>query len=303
MSSEKEAGRILTSENAAEFYSQKLNLAVEPEPVAEVEQSTAEPDQEPKQSESEVKDEAQPTEERKQNPKLEKRFSEITKQREEARKEAQREREAREQLEARLKELEGKSAPKEAPKADEKPLPSQFTDAFEYAEALANWSAEQAIKNREKADAERKANEDRQKLITSWQSKLEQAKQEMPDYEDMVASSDVVVSDEIRDAILDSDVGPKILYHLAENPDVAQKLSGMSVRNALRELGKLEARMEATKEAPTRSEPVVPVSSKAPAPIVPISSGRSVGPMIDSEGRVTGSFAEYKAARRAGKIR
>jgi len=109
MSSEKEAGNLLTSENAADFYSQKLGLAVEA-PVEAVEQ-TPEPTEEAPQSEPEAIEEATQPEERKQNPKLEKRFSEITKQREAARQEAQREREAREALEARLRDLEAKVAP------------------------------------------------------------------------------------------------------------------------------------------------------------------------------------------------
>ena len=88
--SENQASQVLTGENAAEFYAQKLGLAQAPAPTeAVVEETPAEPSPEAEQSESEVKEEAKPTEERKQNPKLEKRFSEITKQREEARKSAQ----------------------------------------------------------------------------------------------------------------------------------------------------------------------------------------------------------------------
>ena len=96
--SEKQAGQVLTSENAAEFYAQKLGLApAEQTSEAVVEETPAEPEvQDVDGSDPEAKEEAKPQEERKQNPKLERRFSEITKQREEARKEAQREREARE---------------------------------------------------------------------------------------------------------------------------------------------------------------------------------------------------------------
>ena len=150
--SEKEAGSVLTSENSADFYANRLGLAdretpeaVETEPVVEAEQSKPE-----------AEDDAKPTEEKKQNPKLEKRFSDITKQREEARKEAQQEREQRQVLELRLAALEQQNRPP-ARNIDEEPQPSQFQDAFEYAKALAEFSTEKALAERESRDARGKA--------------------------------------------------------------------------------------------------------------------------------------------------
>ena len=227
--SEKEAGSVVTSANAEEFYANRLGLAEEAPVEAVVEEKTAEPTEEAndqsEQPTEEIETETKATEEKKQNPKLEKRFSELTKQREEARKEAAREREAKEALEKRVSELEGKVEPKPI-EENVKPLPSQFNDAFEYAEALAEWSAEQAILNREKAEAERKAQEERQKVLKSWNDRLETVKADLPDYDEMIASaSDITVNDAIRDAMLESEQGPRILYHLAENPELAEKLT------------------------------------------------------------------------------
>ena len=136
-------------------------------------------------------------------------------------------------------------------------------------------------------------------MMTSWNSKLEQAKAELSDYEDMIASSDVVVSDQVRDAILESDVGPRILYHLAENPEIAEKISGMSLIGALREIGKLEARFEKPVEA---QKPAVR-KSNAPAPINPIRGGSNVEVPIDSNGNFNGTPQQWKELRKAGKIR
>ena len=303
--SEKEAGSVITSENAADFYGQRMGLAASNPAEAVVEETPAEPVESQEQSDPvDTEKEATPTEERKQNPKLEKRFSELTKQREQARQEAQREREAREALEARLKDLEVKTQPPQAAKVDEKPQPGQFNDAFEYAEALAEWSAENALKNREKADLERKAAEERQQVMTAWNTRLEQAKQELPDFEDMVASSDVVVSDQIRDAILESDAGPKILYHLAENPEIAKKISGMSAVSALREIGKLEAKFEAPAKAPeTKRVESAVARTKAPEPISPIRGGSATEVTMTTDGQFHGTYAQWKAQRKAGKIR
>jgi hypothetical protein len=300
MQSEKEAGQVLTSENAADFYFAKLGIADKQAPEAVVEETPTEPDTESSQSEPSEENEAKPTEERKPNPKLEKRFSDITRQREEARKEAQQEREAREKLEAEVMALRQQSAPK-ATNVDAKPQPSQFEDAFEYAEALAEWSTEQALVKRDREEKDRRVDEERQKVIQTWATKVTAAKSELPDFDDMVASSDVVVPDHVRDAILESDVGPRILYELADNAELAKKITGMSLSASLREIGKLEARFERK----TENAPSNPVGkSKAPPPINPIrASGNSMGVQIDANGAFHGTYQAWKEARKAGKIR
>ena len=299
--SDKEASQVLTSENAAEFYANRLGLAEsnsEPVAVEETPEPVAEEDQsEPKEAEKEANQEG----ERKQNPKLEKRFSEITKQREEARLEAQRERQARLELEQRLAALEQSRQPEQAVNIDQEPQPSQFADAFEYAKALAEYSTEKALAERDRQIALAREQEAQQKIIQSWAQKVQAAKAELPDFDDLVASSDVVVNNAVRDAILESDVGPKILYHLAENNDLAKKIAGLSPNAALREIGKLEARFEA-KPQTAQTAPVV--KSKAPAPIQPIRGGAGQPDVpLSTDGNWHGTYQAWKAARKAGKIR
>lgn len=297
--SEKEAGQVLTSENAAEFYANRLGLAESSGDTEAVVEESAEPEVQEEQSEpKEAEKEANQEGERKQNPKLEKRFSEITKQREEARQEAQRERQARLDLEQRLAALEQQRQPQQAVSIEQEPQPSQFSDAFEYAKALAEYSTEKALAERDRQQALAKEQEAQQKIIQSWAQKVQAAKAEMPDFDDMVASSDVVVNNAVRDAILESDVGPKILYHLAENNDLAKKIAGLSPNAALREIGKLEARFEKTEQ----SAPIV--KSKAPPPIQPIRGGQGKPDVpISATGEFHGSYQAWKAARKSGKIR
>jgi hypothetical protein len=291
--SEKEAGSVLTSENAAEFYANRLGLAESPaEPVAE----ESEPVAVETQSEPEEAETAKPQEERKQNPKLEKRFSEITKQREEARAEAQRERDARLALEARIAALE-KPQPQQAA-VEEEPQPHQFSDAFEYAKALTDYRVEARLAQEKAAQVEARAQVERQKVYDDWSKRVVAAKAELPDFDDMVQSaSDVVIPDHIRDAILESDVGPRVLYHFAENPDVVKSLSAMTPIRALREVGKLEAKFEAKAEKPTVAR------SKAPEPIQPIRANGKADVPITANGEFHGSYQAWKEARRAGKIR
>ena len=298
--SDKEASQVLTSENAAEFYANRLGLA---ESTAETEavEDTPEPESTDDQSEpKEAEKEANQEGERKQNPKLEKRFSEITKQREEARQEAQRERQARVDLEQRLAALEQQRQP-QAINVDQEPQPSQFSDAFEYAKALAEFSTERALAERDRQVEQAREQEAQQKIIQSWAQKVQEAKAELPDFDDLVASSDVVVNNAVRDAILESDVGPRILYHLAENNDLAKKIASLSPNAALREIGKLEAKFEAKPET-KQTAPVV--RSKAPAPIQPIRGGQGQPDVpMSANGEWHGSYQAWKLARKAGKIR
>ena len=299
MAEVREASSVVTSDNATTFYAERLGLADEQAPTEAVE--ITEPVGEIEQSEPEAKEEAEEQKPEKQKDKLNKRFDKVTKRAQEA------EAKARE-LEERLKSYEAgntQQPQQETVRSEDKPQASQFNDAFEYAEALAEWSAENALKQRDVQEAQRKAQEAQEKVLKTWNEKIEKAKADLPDFDRMVKSSEIVVSDPIRDSIIESDVGPQLLYHLATNEDFAQQLTEMPVAKALRELGKLEAKFEAKESKPSKADKKETVSSsKAPEPIRPLSGGK-VGKdvMIDTNGEFHGTYAQWKAARQAGKVR
>lgn len=309
----RQAGNVVTSENLTEWTMDRLGLATEEAPT-EAETVEETPESEPVAEEGESEHDAEPegkaTEERKQNPKLEKRFSELTKARKQAEENAAKAQAEKEALEARLREYEERIAPQQKTAEDPigaEPRADQFDDAFEYAKALAEWSAEKALYERDQQEANRKIEEERQKVLKSWSEKLEKAKPNLPDFDDVIDSTSVVVSNEVRDAIIESDVGPEILYHLASlDGEEAEKFQALPVHKALREIGKLEARFEkqeAAEETAVRSKPVVQ-KSKAPAPLSPLkATGSAMENPIGSDGEFHGSFQAWKAARKAGKIR
>jgi len=296
----KQAANLVTSENLADFHAQKLGLA---SPKAPTEAAQAEPVVEQGRSEPEADDEAA-TGEKKQNPKLERLFSELTKQREAARQEADRERQARESLEARLRDLEAKASPQKSDEPDPKPNPAQFNDALEYAEALAEWTTDRRMRERDQAEMARKAQEEQTRMRQEFQKRLDAAKQTLPDYEDMIASSDVSVSQPVTDAIIESDVGPQVLYYLAENPDFTRALAEKSITAQLRAIGRLEAKFEKSETPkPSVREPVAK-KSDAPAPIKPLKAGGNPSDItLDADRQFHGTYQQWKNARAAGKIR
>jgi hypothetical protein len=311
---QKQASNVVTSENLTEWTLNRMGLAGEDAPVeAEAVEETpvSEPTEDDEQSEHDQEPEGKATEERKQNPKLEKRFSELTKARKQAEENAAKAQAEKEALEARLREYEDRQAPQQQ-QVDENPIgreprPDQFDDAFEYAKALAEWSAEKALYDRDQQEANRRVEEERQKVLKTWSEKLEKAKPSLADFDEVIESTQVVVSNEVRDAIIESDVGPEILYHLASlDGEEADKFQALPVSKALREIGKLEARFErqeAAEETAVRSKPVVQ-KSKAPAPLSPLkATGSAMESLIGSDNEFHGSFQAWKAARKAGKIR
>ena len=299
---EKEASNVITSDTAHTFYAERLGLADEPIDV-EFESVKKESDKTKgnKQSEPEAEAEAnteQTTEKR--SEKLNKRFDKVTQRAKEA--------EARNvELENRLKEHEAKATPQQEPvraTIEGKPQASQFNDAFEYAEALAEWSAENALKQRDAEEVQRKARKAQDKVLNNWNEKITKAKTSMPDFDRMVQSSTTVVSDEIRDSILESDVGPQLLYFLASDENFAKKLTEMPLVKALREIGRLEARFEQEDKPKAKANKESVSRSTAPSPIRPLTGGKIGNDvLIDTNGEFQGSYAQWKAARQANKIR
>jgi hypothetical protein len=304
---ERLAANVVTSENLAEFAAQKLGLVDKPADEAvstEATEPEAEADQSGQDGEGKDATATDEAKEKKPNPKLERRFSEITKQREAARDEARREREAREALETRLRELESKvNPPAEKPQNDlgDEPQPEMFNDMFEYAKALAEYTADKKLLERDNEEKARKAAAEQEAKFSAWADRVNAAKNELPDFDDMVQSSEVRVSDPVRDAIIESEHGPKILYWLAENTDYAKKLADMSAVSAIREIGKIEARFDKAKEPEPKA---VVGKSKAPAPISPLRGAvNTVDAGVDADGNYHGSYQQWKAARQAKRIR
>ncbi len=304
---ERLAAQVVTGDTKAAFVEQRLGLTTPeaPAPDAPVEAATAEaaPAEPATESTETVTPPAVVAEakdkEPKANPKLERRFSELTRQREQARDETRQEREKREQAEAKVRDLESRLTPP-VDSVDEEPMPSAYQDAYQYAKDLSVYAANKALRDRDQQQAMAKAQEQRTALMHTWATRIEATKAELPNFVEMVESSDIRISDPVRDAILESEVGPKILYHLAEHPEVAEKLTRGSMITALREIGRLEAQFETTHERPEPAK----LKSKAPAPITPLRSttGGAVA-HVDADGEYHGSFQAWKQARLAGKIR
>jgi hypothetical protein len=210
-------------------------------------------------------------------------------------------------LEAELAELRAQMQANQAlppPKdPDPKPQRAQFVSDEDYQEALTDWKVDQKLAEQQREQQQARTEAFQQQLADNWAQRLELAKAELTDFDEVVGKSDIDMPNHLYVAIVESDMGPQLAYYLAQNPSEAKLLKGMSQTAALRMLGKLEDQLAQASEKPKeqsatgaekKPEPKVE-KSKAPPPIEPL-TGAS-GPVEKPTSQMT--YQEYKAYRQA----
>ncbi|MBX3703991.1 MAG: hypothetical protein KF822_09475 [Steroidobacteraceae bacterium] len=168
-------------------------------------------------------------------------------------------------------------APAQAAVDDKGPQESDFGDYGQYLEARASWKAEKAAEKRWQELQESQTRSQREAQVHEQASRrqqafavaVEQLTETVPDYQQVANTA--VISQEIGQALLASDKGAAVLYHLALHPEDAERVvqasRGDPVRAAI-EVARLEAKAEATIQARTRS--------KAPRQGAPLSAAGGV---------------------------
>lgn len=265
------------------------------------EENPTEPPQE--EEHEELKDLDAPKEKK---GRLQQRFSELTSQRKEAEAKAQAEAEAarlaKEELARAKAEAEELRKKYETPKELPEPKVEDYTDAQKYAADLKAYIESKVRVEESKKAEERKVKEQEEKIAKSWTDKWSASAKEVPDFNEVMNTTSVVVSDQAQYAIRTADNGPMIVYHLGKNPADLQKMNSMSVPEMLKFVGRLDAKYD--KPAQQEQKPAENNLSKAPAPIKPVknTSAALVG-AFDDNGNFQGSMAEYKKLRAEGKIK
>lgn len=196
----------------------------------------------------------------------------------------------------------------EPPKPDElgpEPRVEQFANPAEWGKALKEWQADAT--RREEGAKVRQA-----ERTATWNKAMEAARKEIADFDAVInEGAAILLSKPVTEAVTDTDAGPRILHHLAKNPDVADALNKMPVGRMLREIGKLEASFAKGAEKPPAVElPAKPAAtvaevSRAPAPITPIRGAAAGVVTLKGSDDVPSNwtFEDWKAAYVAGKIK
>lgn len=161
----------------------------------------------------------------------------------------------------------GAQRPAEA--ASTEPKREQFDSYEDYLEARADWRAEQKVEAKlreQQQQGQRHAQAATQEQqVARFHQQMEKARESVADFDDvMEAASEAPLTPTMRDAILESDVGALLAYHLAKQPAEANRIARLSPARQAMALGALEAALQ------TRTPPA---TSKAPPPIKPLGGG------------------------------
>lgn len=199
--------------------------------------------------------------------------------------------------EERLAKLEAQSKPQQG---SDEPKEADFQDYTQYTRALAKWEAQQVLKAdreesakaREGKEKQQQANAGTEKVAKAWAERESSFQAANKDYIEVVtpfADEELqTLSKDARMAIVESDVGPALLHHLAklanDDPAAFERIADMSPVRQIAELGKLETKLTMPAKRTTNAPaPASPVGARA-------SGQKDPGKMTDSE---------YKAWRKS----
>jgi hypothetical protein len=178
-----------------------------------------------------------------------------------------------------------KGAPPKVETPSGPPKREDFESYEAYLEARADWKVAESVKGLERSVAEERARQAVQEREQSWRQKEAKTAERYEDYEEVTKSEELSITPVMAEAIKDSDMGPEVAYYLGKNPQDALRISQLSPAAQVRELGKIEARLEL--------KPAVKQASKAPPPVDPVGGGKGAAANLESV-----SQAEYEAARK-----
>ncbi len=225
------------------------------EPEQETVEVEAEPEEvkEPEENEAESPPAVEEDDDKKTDP-VQGRIDELTKNWRETQR-------ALDQRERELKEMQDKIAAIPEPVEEVKTLADFEYDEKQYQQYIFAEARKQGEKAAQGVMENFQGKANAETAETVFRSKEAEFALTVKDYNEVVYDSSLHISQSMAEAIKASDIGPELSYHLGKNPDIAARIAVLPASVAGRELGKLEAVLEAGKAK--ASEKSV---SQAPAP-------------------------------------
>lgn len=259
--------------------------AEEEETVADEGGSSEEPEASDDDEESETEEEK--PKRRRADPK--KRIRKLVAERNTERDENARLRAERDILLRQLRGVQGAPQPAGQPQSqpqddDPQPQQDQYTDYAQYLEDRSAWASRQEVKKtwaalqKEAVDTRQKQTAEAREaeVVTQARALADKGREEFEDFEEVAGDPTLPVTEAMTAALLASDIGHQVQYHLGSNPDEAVRISQLNPVQQVREMALLEASLLAPK-AKLRKK-----TTNAPEPIKPV-GGKSAPKSIDED--------------------
>lgn len=188
------------------------------------------------------------------------------------------------QAQARNLPAEQQRTPAPAQQGLVEPDPDSFDDIDAYNAAKKNY-------DREVTRVEVRAELAQQEAEKRIKASFDGTRKAHDDYELLLQTTQAPVSNEMKAAILDSANPGEVHYFLLKNPEVAARMAVMGERAVVREVGRIEARLEAQAAPPAAA--AARQVSQAPAPVERVGANNQVAKRYrDME------WSEFKEQRR-----
>lgn len=167
--------------------------------------------------------------------------------------------------------------PKPAPVVSGEPKRESFDSYEAFIEARAEWKADQKVEERFRKQSEeqqtRTATENQQKQAQEFKKRTKELAKGLENFDEVMAeatsSPDSPVSRLFAEPIQECDNPAAVLFHLATNPEEAERIADLVGHKQAREIWALDAKL---KSAPAPKKP-----SSAPEPIKPVGGKAATG--------------------------
>lgn len=136
-------------------------------------------------------------------------------------------------------------------------------DAKYHAEKAADVRARKVLDDSKKRDEQQRTQGEHERVTREWNAKVEKARDALDDFDEVCAESESPVTQAMSAAILESEHGALIAYHLAKNPAEAERISKLSPSKQAAAIVALEDKVKAPAKQPSSApEPIKPVGQK-----------------------------------------
>lgn len=197
------------------------------------------------------------------------RIDKLTKQRHEALREAEQLREENRKLKS--------ERTVEPPADDPRPNFDDYDSVQQFQQDYDSWARRQAKREGEaEPQSETGPSSDEQAALDKIENAAVSASNKYPDFDQVVRDPNLPLTQEMLVAAADTDSVADVLYHLGKNPQEAQRLSQMSGTSLVREMGRLEARLDAQASGQQAAAGTsAQTGSGAPEPIKTVQGSRA----------------------------
>jgi hypothetical protein len=155
-----------------------------------------------------------------------------------------------------------------------KPEPAKFETYEAYIEDLTKWTIEQERAADQRSQSQRSRQDAEKETLRKHQERVAKAKAAtLKDFDEvMEGAKDLPITRDMHTAIVTSEQGPELAYHLAKHPDEVKRIAALPPIRQIAELGKIEAALEAAAR-PAEKKPPAAEKKPLPKPAAPMGGG------------------------------